>query len=76
MGLGVVPFEEGQPPQINLGIATLNIQVLEMLEAKTQGNLTPDEKKLLSQLLYELKMKVLEKQQQSELPAPLKRRGF
>jgi len=40
----------------NLGLAKHNIDMLSVLEEKTRGNLTDDEKRLLDRCLYELRM--------------------
>jgi len=41
----------------NLPLAKQTLDILGMLEEKTRGNLTPDEHRLLEQLLYELRLK-------------------
>lgn len=41
----------------NLIAAKQNIDILELISQKTTGNLSPQESKLLGQLLYELRMK-------------------
>jgi hypothetical protein len=46
--------EEKRPP--DLGLAKYNIDLLEMLEEKTKGNLSDDERKLLANTLDELRM--------------------
>jgi hypothetical protein len=49
--------ESGKPPaEPNLPLARQSIDILEMLEAKTQGNLDAEEAKLLEGILYELRM--------------------
>ncbi len=40
----------------DLSAAKSSIDMLEMLQRKTQGNLVDDEKKLLDRILYELRM--------------------
>jgi hypothetical protein len=40
----------------NLPLAKQTIDMLAMLEEKTKGNLTDDEEKILTNILYELKM--------------------
>ncbi|MBL7140133.1 MAG: DUF1844 domain-containing protein [Planctomycetes bacterium] len=40
----------------NLGLAKHNIDMLSVLEEKTRGNLTDEEKRLLDRYLYELRM--------------------
>lgn len=37
-----------------------HISLLEMLQSKTQGNLSPDEEKMLTSLLYDLRLKFVE----------------
>lgn len=55
-GLGLLTGPNGErvPPQLE--IAKHFIDLVQALEDKTRGNLTPDEKKLLDQVLYELRM--------------------
>jgi hypothetical protein len=47
---------EGAPPEEGLSGAQSIISMLEMLQAKTEGNRTPEETGLLEGLLYELRM--------------------
>ena len=60
--LGVVGDPEtGAPvPEKNLPLAQQTIDALEMLQAKTHGNLDDEEAKLLEGLLYELRMRFVE----------------
>jgi hypothetical protein len=60
--LGVVAHPEtGEKiPEPELPAAQQTIDTLEMLEAKTQGNLEDEERKLLESILYELRMHYLE----------------
>ena len=55
MGLGLGPRsgQEGDAHEVNLDLARQNIDLLELLWEKTQGNRSPDEEKLLEQLLFE-----------------------
>lgn len=47
------------------------IDILAMLEEKTRGNLTVEERRLMEQLLYELRMRYVEaKKQQSPIIQP------
>lgn len=46
--------------QIDLQLAKHNIDLLGMLEEKTQGNLSEQEKKLLDSVLYELRMRYVQ----------------
>jgi hypothetical protein len=42
--------------EVALEEARQTVEILEMLKAKTQGNLNPDEKRTLDELLYHLKL--------------------
>jgi len=44
----------------NLDAARYSIDVLEMLQRKTQGNLSAEEKKLIEHVLYELRLNFLD----------------
>lgn len=57
MHLGEVPGEGGQPLPKNLPMAAHTIDLLAMLEEKTRGNLTGDEERILSGVLYDLRLK-------------------
>lgn len=52
----------GQPGTPNLEGARQMIDILGLLEEKTRGNLTPEERQLLEQGLYELRMRFMEVQ--------------
>ncbi len=54
--LGVHPDPAGQTSVKNLPIAKQTIDVIAMLEEKTRGNLTEDERRLLTNILYELRL--------------------
>lgn len=60
VGLGLVPHPATQNRGIDLGTAKHFIDMLGVLEEKTKGNLTPDEKKHLDGLLFELRMQYVE----------------
>jgi len=61
--LGLVAEEEGQaPPPPNLPMARQTIDILEILEQKTRGNLDSEESHLLESLLYELRLRYVELQ--------------
>jgi len=62
MGLGMVPRSDGAAPEVNLQLARQNIDLLELMYDKTRGNRTPEEEKLIEQLLFELRVKYIEKQ--------------
>jgi hypothetical protein len=47
----------GAPAEPNLEGAAQMIEILSLLEQKTRGNLTAEERQLLEQVLYELRMR-------------------
>lgn len=57
--LGDAPGPDGAS-QANLLLAQQDIDLLELLHDKTQGNLSGDEERLLSQALYDLRMRYVE----------------
>ncbi|MBY0469765.1 DUF1844 domain-containing protein [bacterium] len=65
MGLGILPAGEGEKPQQNLELARHNIDLLELIWEKTKGNRTPEEDKLLDQLLFETRMRFVEIQKKA-----------
>src|SRR6185436_7991633 len=50
----------GQAGPVNLAAAQQIIDILALLETKTRGNLTAEERQLLEQLIYELRMRYVE----------------
>jgi hypothetical protein len=60
MFLGKVPHPQSGEHMHDLEAARMFIDQLEMLEAKTKGNLTPEEGKLLQQSLMHLRMAFVE----------------
>jgi hypothetical protein len=50
----------GQPGETNLAAAQQIIDILSLLEQKTRGNLTAEERQLLEQIVYELRMRYVE----------------
>ena len=62
MHLGEAPDPEtNQVHHIDLPLAKQNIDILGMLEEKTKSNLTGDEERLLAQVLFDLRMRFVEK---------------
>ena len=59
--LGEMPDDAGVAAPADLGQAQYLIDVLEMLAAKTKGNLSPEEKQSFEQLLYQLRVKFVQK---------------
>jgi len=54
--LGMHPDPSSQETSKNLPIAKQTIDVIAMLEEKTKGNLTAEERQLLTNILYELRL--------------------
>jgi hypothetical protein len=50
----------GQAGQTNLAAAHQIIEILALLEHKTRGNLTAEERQLLEQIVYELQLRYVE----------------
>ena len=50
----------GERAEVNLEGAAQMIEILALLELKTRGNLTLEEQQILSQVLYELRMRFVE----------------
>lgn len=59
--LGEVPEPESGRITENILAAKQTIDILCMLERKTTGNLTPQEARLLKDMLFELRMKYVQK---------------
>ena len=60
MFLGDIENPANGKKQVDLELAKHNIDLLGMLEEKTQGNLSEGEKKLLDAVLYELRMRYVQ----------------
>ena len=63
LGLVADPQTGAQPSEPNLVLARQTIDTLEMLAKKTQGNLEPEEAKLIESVLYEMRMRFVEANQ-------------
>ena len=50
----------GQTSEANLPAAQQMIDILALIESKTRGNLTAEERQLLEQILYELRLRFVE----------------
>lgn len=61
MHLGEAPKDAGESGPINLGHARQVIDTLAVLEAKTRGNLTGEEERILHQALFDLRMRYARK---------------
>ena len=71
IGLGKLANPMTGKAEKNLNVARLFIDTLEMLERKTQNNLTPDESKVLQATLTDLRLMFIEESKVPEnAPAP------
>jgi hypothetical protein len=61
MHLGEAPHPDTNRVEPNLPLAKQNIDLLGLLEEKTKGNLTGDEERLLAQVLFDLRMRYVER---------------
>jgi len=50
----------GQRSELNLDGAAQMIEILSLLDRKTRGNLTAEERQMLEQVLYELRVRFVE----------------
>lgn len=53
----------------DLNLAKASIDMLDMLQRKTRGNLTPEEKRLIDHILYELRLNYIDEVKKSDQPA-------
>jgi hypothetical protein len=58
--LGLSPDPATGKTEKNLSLAQQNIELLVLLKAKTKGNLTEDESKMLESLLSEVQLRFVE----------------
>jgi hypothetical protein len=64
--LGEAPNPETGKLERNLPLARQTIDLLGVLEEKTKGNLSGDEERLLTQVLFDLRMRFVEVQKKAE----------
>jgi Domain of unknown function (DUF1844) len=57
---GDLPDPSGQQTEPNLEGAAQMIAILTLLDQKTRGNLTAEERQVLEQVLYELRMRFVQ----------------
>ncbi len=69
-GMGLLPGPEGQRFPPNLEAAKHFIDLLQVLEDKTRNNLTAEEKSLLDQVLYEMRMTFVQLASAAVPPGP------
>lgn len=58
--LAELPDPISNEKKVNLPLAKQTIAIIEMLQEKTRGNLTPEEDQLTEDLLYDLRLKYVE----------------
>jgi hypothetical protein len=64
--LGEAPHPDDGKVEADLPLARQTIDVLGMLEEKTKGNLTGDEERLLTSVLYDLRMRCVEQENKTK----------
>ena len=62
--MGEIPDPHSMERSVNLPAAKHTIEILEIIEDKTKGNLDDTEKKLLEDILYNLRMKFMQNSKQ------------
>ena len=60
----------GAREETNLPAAGQMIEILTLIDVKTRGNLTAEERQLLDQVLYELRLRFVEATRSAPEPAP------
>ena len=60
MHFGDLPDPSGARSEANLDGAAQMIEILSLLDQKTRGNLTAEERQVLEQVLYELRIRFVE----------------
>ena len=55
--LGEIPDPHSKKREVNIPAAKHTITILEILAEKTEGNLTEEEKQLLDDMIYNVRMK-------------------
>ena len=63
--LGLLPGPGGERLPVDLANARMTIDLLDVLQEKTAGNLTEDESRLLDEVLYELRLSFVEVQKRA-----------
>ncbi len=67
MGLGVASLNPGEEPEVDLNLARQNIDLMELMYEKTRGNRTSEEDRLIEQLLFETRLKFVERQREQQI---------
>ena len=73
MHLGDAPHPSGEAPDLDLPLARQTIDLLGLLEEKTKGNLTGDEERLLTHVLFDLRMRFVELSKENRSPAKVQK---
>lgn len=55
--LGEVDGQAAASPEVSLALARQTVEILAMLEAKTKGNLTGEEERILHEVLVDLRLR-------------------
>jgi hypothetical protein len=66
VNLGEVPDPTTKERNVNLALARQTIDLIGVLEEKTRGNLDEEEEKLLDSVLYDLRMRFVERRKQED----------
>jgi hypothetical protein len=64
--LGEAPHPDSGAVEADLPLARQTIDLLGVLEEKTRGNLTGDEERLLTGVLYDLRMRCVEQENKAK----------
>jgi serine/threonine protein phosphatase PrpC len=67
-GIGGVPHPETGKTYTDLESAMHTIEIIEMLEEKTEGNLDTEEQKLIESLLYDLRTAYVQEKKKAQGP--------
>jgi hypothetical protein len=60
MSLGLAPDPQSNKSKVDLDMARFNIDLLDMLQLKTKGNLSKEEEDFMTHVLADLKFKFVE----------------
>jgi hypothetical protein len=60
MHLGDIERPDGAKEEVDLSMAKHTIDIISMLQARTKGNLNPQEERLVEGLLYDLRLRYVE----------------
>ena len=63
--LGLLPGPGGEHIPVDLTNARMTIDLLDVLQEKTEGNLTEEESRMLAEVLYELRLSFVEVQKRA-----------